>query len=234
MKSGVTDEVELKKIHSWRGFIPSRTVIMGRFHPSSSAIPQSPVADSDSLLQVASELKECTRCKLCTTRKNLVFGEGNPQASLVFVGEGPGEQEDLQGRPFVGKAGQLLDRMIAAISLKREDVYICNVVKCRPPGNRNPELDEIRSCQPFLLRQLSVIQPKIIVALGKFAAQTLLQTEVPITRLRGQFHSFQGIKLMPTFHPSYLLRNPEAKRQAWIDLQQVAHELGLQIRKSKE
>lgn len=234
MKPGVTDDLELKKIVSWRGFIPSRTVIMGRLRTPSSQNPEPTVSAPDSLFQIASDLKDCARCKLCTTRKTVVFGEGNPNASLVFVGEGPGEQEDLQGRPFVGKAGQLLDRMIAAISLNREDVYICNVVKCRPPGNRNPESDEINNCQPFLLRQLSVIQPKIIVALGKFAAQTLLQTEVPITRLRGQFHSFQGIKLMPTFHPSYLLRNPEAKREAWIDLQQVAHELGLQIRKSKE
>jgi DNA polymerase len=158
-------------------------------------------------------------------------GEGNPRARLVFVGEGPGEQEDLQGRPFVGNAGQLLDKMIQAIGLSRNDVYIANVVKCRPPGNRNPESDEILACSPFLHRQLDIIQPEVIVALGKFAAQTLLQTDEKITQLRGKFKTYRGTKLMPTFHPSYLLRSPSAKREAWIDLQAVAKELGIQIPK---
>lgn len=185
----------------------------------------------DSLEAIAAELSGCTRCKLCEKRKNIVFGEGNPSASLVFVGEGPGEQEDLQGRPFVGKAGQLLDRMIEAMGLTRGQVYICNVVKCRPPGNRNPEPDEIQSCDPFLYRQLDAIRPKVVVALGKFAAQTLLETQTPISKLRGRFYEYRGAKLMPTFHPAYLLRNPDGKREAWADLQQVASELGIQIPK---
>ncbi|HUP58728.1 MAG TPA: uracil-DNA glycosylase, partial [Bdellovibrionota bacterium] len=169
--------------------------------------------------------------------KTIVIGEGNPRARLVFVGEGPGEQEDIQGRPFVGKAGQLLDRMIEAMGLKRSDVFILNVVKCRPPGNRNPEPDEIASCEPFLYRQLDAIRPEVIVALGKFAAQTLLKTEERISSLRGRFHAIprsghiSGAKLMPTFHPAYLLRNPASKREAWDDLKKVAQELRLEIPK---
>jgi DNA polymerase len=186
-----------------------------------------PADRAASLAAVAAELQGCTRCKLCETRKTIVVGEGNPQAELVFVGEGPGEQEDLQGRPFVGKAGQLLDRMIEAMGLTREQVYICNVVKCRPPGNRNPEPDEIEACSPFLYRQLDAIRPKVVVALGKFAAQTLLQTEERISSLRGRFHPYRGAKLMPTFHPAFLLRNPESKREAWADLKSVAQELGI-------
>lgn len=194
-------------------------------HPSLNPLD----SPSDSLEKITADLQGCTRCKLCEGRKTIVIGEGNPQASLVFVGEGPGEQEDLQGRPFVGKAGQLLDRMIAAMGLSREQVYILNVVKCRPPGNRNPEFDEIQACSPFLHRQLDLIQPKVVVALGKFAAQTLLQTDERITRLRGQFFQYRNSKLMPTFHPSFLLRNPDAKREAWQDLKAVANELGLEI-----
>jgi len=181
--------------------------------------------------QIAAELSGCTRCKLCQKRQNIVIGDGNLNAELVFVGEGPGEQEDIQGKPFVGNAGQLLDRMIQAIGLDRQKVYIANVVKCRPPGNRNPEPDEIQACSPFLYRQLDLIRPKVVVALGKFAAQTLLQTEVKITQMRGKFQPYRGALLMPTFHPSYLLRNPAAKREAWIDLQLVAKELGLEIPK---
>ena len=187
----------------------------------------------ETLERVAADLHECTRCKLSGGRKTIVFGEGNPRAELVFVGEGPGEQEDIQGRPFVGKAGQLLDRMIEAIGLKREDVYICNVIKCRPPGNRNPEPDEIEQCSPFLYRQLDLIRPKVVVGLGKFAVQTLLQTDEGITRIRGKFRPYRGAKLMPTFHPAYLLRNPESKREAWLDLQAVAQELGLKVRGAK-
>ncbi len=172
----------------------------------------------------------CRRCKLASGRRNLVFGEGGPSARLVFVGEGPGETEDELGRPFVGKAGQLLDRMIEAIGLKRSDVYICNVVKCRPPGNRNPEPDEIAACTPFLSRQLAAIRPEVVVALGKFAAQYLMKTEVGIVKLRGRFGEFEGIPVMPTFHPAYLLRNPPAKREAWEDLKAVAARLGLAVR----
>jgi DNA polymerase len=181
---------------------------------------------SQALLAIRQELGECTRCKLAGGRTTLVFGTGNPRAELVFVGEGPGADEDQQGEPFVGKAGQLLTRMIEAMGFKREQVYIANVVKCRPPGNRNPEPDEIEACEPFLRRQLEVIGPKVIVALGKFAAQTLLHSDVPITRLRGTWSSYQGVKLMPTFHPAYLLRSPDEKKRAWADLQLVMAELG--------
>jgi uracil-DNA glycosylase len=171
--------------------------------------------------EVRRTLGDCKRCKLCSGRKNLVFGVGNPKARLVFVGEGPGAEEDNQGIPFVGAAGQLLTKMIVAMGYSRDEVYICNVVKCRPPGNRNPEPDEIAACQPFLEAQLGAIRPSVIIALGKFAAQTLLRTDTPITRLRGQWREYVGIPLMPTFHPAYLLRNPAEKKSAWIDLQAV-------------
>jgi DNA polymerase len=171
--------------------------------------------------EVRRALGDCKRCKLCSGRKNLVFGVGNPKARLVFVGEGPGAEEDNQGIPFVGAAGQLLTKMIAAMGYSRDEVYICNVVKCRPPGNRNPEPDEIEACQPFLEAQLNAIRPSVIIALGKFAAQTLLRTNTPITRLRGQWREYVGVPLMPTFHPAYLLRNPAEKKAAWTDLQAV-------------
>jgi len=181
---------------------------------------------SPELLAIRSDLGECARCKLAGGRTNLVFGTGNPAAELVFVGEGPGADEDLQGEPFVGKAGQLLTKMIEAMGFRRQQVYIANVVKCRPPGNRNPEPDEIEPCEPFLRRQLEAVRPKVIVALGKFAAQTLLRSEIPISKLRGTWSTYQGVKLMPTFHPAYLLRSPEEKKKAWADLQLVMAELG--------
>ncbi len=180
----------------------------------------------ETLDEVRRELGECTRCKLCNGRTQIVFGSGNPKAELVFVGEGPGEEEDKQGIPFVGAAGQLLTKMIEAMKFSRDTVYICNVVKCRPPGNRNPEPEEIQSCEPFLRAQLRVIKPKVIVALGKFAAQTLLREETTITRLRGQWRQYEGIDLMPTFHPAYLLRSPDEKKKAWMDLQEVMKRLG--------
>ncbi len=181
---------------------------------------------SPELLAVRSELGECARCKLAQGRHHLVFGVGNPKAELVFVGEGPGEDEDLQGEPFVGRAGQLLTKMIEAMGFARGDVYIANVVKCRPPGNRNPEPDEIAACEPYLRAQLAAIQPRVIVALGKFAAQTLLREATPISRLRGRWFSYEGVRLMPTFHPAYLLRSPDEKKKAWEDLQLVMKELG--------
>jgi uracil-DNA glycosylase family 4 len=174
-----------------------------------------------SLAVVREELGDCTRCKLSGGRRNIVFGVGNPDADLVFVGEAPGADEDARGEPFVGVAGQLLDRMIAAMGFDRSDVYICNVIKCRPPYNRNPEPDEVGSCEPFLKKQLAALKPRMIVALGKFAAQSLCRTQTPISRLRGNFHSYEGIQVMPTFHPAFLLRTPEAKRHAWADLQAV-------------
>jgi uracil-DNA glycosylase family 4 len=179
------------------------------------------------LEELRAEIGDCRRCKLCHGRTNIVFGVGNPQAELVFVGEAPGRDEDLKAEPFVGRAGQLLTEIITkGMKMRREDVYIANVVKCRPPENRNPEPDEIAACEPFLIKQLDVIQPRIIVALGTFAAQTLLKTKTPISRLRGIWHSYQGIKLMPTLHPAYLLRNPNDKRLVWQDIQAVLREMG--------
>ena len=165
---------------------------------------------------------DCSRCKLHTLgRKQVVFGVGNPNADLMFVGEAPGADEDIQGEPFVGRAGQLLTKIIEAIDLRREDVYIANVIKCRPPGNRNPEPDEVEQCEPFLFRQVDIIRPKVIVALGKFAAQCLLKTDAPITRIRGREFTYRDSVLIPTFHPAYLLRNPSAKRDVWEDMKKV-------------
>lgn len=192
-----------------------------------SEISQLPTSNSELLLKLRAEIGDCQRCKLGKTRTNLVFGVGNPNAKIVFVGEGPGRDEDLKGEPFVGRAGQLLTDIITkGMKMRREDVYICNVVKCRPPENRNPEPDEIESCEPFLTRQLEIIRPTVIVALGTFAAKTLLKTELPISKLRGKFHDYKGIKIMPTFHPSYLLRNPEAKKDVWEDIKMVMAEIG--------
>ena len=174
-----------------------------------------------SLAGVREELGDCSRCPLHRTRRNLVFGEGSAGAKLVFVGEAPGEEEDNQGRPFVGRAGQLLTKIIGAMGLAREDVYICNILKCRPPGNRNPKEDEITTCEPFLLKQLEAINPEIICALGTFAAKTLLRTDSPISAIRGKFHDYHGRKLMPTYHPAYLLRNPDAKKLVWEDVQKI-------------
>jgi DNA polymerase len=173
---------------------------------------------------VRAELGDCRRCKLHPHRTQIVFGTGNPQAKLVFIGEAPGRDEDLQGEPFVGQAGQLLTKIIQAIQLRREEVYIANIIKCRPPQNRNPEPDEIAACEPFLIKQLHVIRPRIICALGTFAAQTLLKTEEKISSLRGNFHEYQGILLMPTYHPAFLLRNPGRKREVWEDMKKIKKE----------
>ena len=185
----------------------------------------------DSLPKILADIGECTRCKLHRGRTKLVFGDGNPNAELVFVGEGPGRDEDAQGLPFVGRAGKLLTQMIEAMGLQRKDVYICNVVKCRPPENRTPEKDEVETCSPFLLRQLDAIAPKVIVCLGSVAAQTLLQTNRGISHFRGEWLDFRGRKLLATYHPAYLLRNPSAKGEVWKDLQKVMAVLGLQVKK---
>jgi len=174
------------------------------------------------LKEVREELGDCKRCKLHRTRKTLVFGEGNEKAILLLVGEGPGYEEDIQGRPFVGKAGQLLTKILQSIQLEREEVYIANIVKCRPPQNRNPEPEEVQACRPFLLKQIQVLQPKIICALGSVAAQSLLQTGEKITALRGRSFDFDGIRVVPTYHPAYLLRNPERKREVWEDMKRIA------------
>lgn len=177
------------------------------------------------LNKICRDMADCQRCPLGKTRLNLVFGVGNPHAQIVFVGEAPGADEDEQGLPFVGRAGQLLTKIIEAMGIKRNDVYICNILKCRPPQNRNPLPEEISACEPFLKQQLKTISPQVICALGTFAAKTLLKTEVPISLLRGRFHSYEGIKLMPTYHPAYLLRNPSAKKQVWEDIQKIMKEL---------
>jgi len=182
----------------------------------------SAVAPPDTLPAIRADLGDCVRCKLHGLgRRQIVFGVGNPHAELMFVGEAPGADEDLQGEPFVGRAGQLLTKIIGAIGLTREDVYIANVIKCRPPGNRNPEPDEVEQCEPFLFRQIDTIKPRVIVALGKFAAQSLLRTTEPITRLRGREYTYRDAILMPTYHPAYLLRAPSAKREVWEDMKRV-------------
>ena len=188
--------------------------------------PSAGRAKVQSLDAIRAELAGCTRCILSERRKTVVFGEGDPAARLLFVGEGPGEDEDNQGRPFVGRAGQLLNKIIAAMGMKREDVYIANVVKCRPPGNRAPKPDEVESCTPFLERQIEAIRPRIICALGASAAHHLLKSDVPVSVLRGKFSEYQDlqgrkVQLMVTYHPAYLLRNPAAKKQVWEDMQKI-------------
>jgi DNA polymerase len=180
---------------------------------------------TESLAAIRADLGDCQRCGLGKTRQCLVFGVGNPQARLVLVGEAPGREEDEKGEPFVGEAGRLLDRILFAMGLQRDEVYICNVLKCRPPGNRNPEPDEVSTCEPFLIRQLGAIRPQVIVALGLFAVQTLLQSKAPIGKVRGTWQEYQGIPLMPTYHPAYLLRNPNGKREVWADMKQVVERL---------
>jgi len=189
--------------------------------PEPTLSAETSAGELSALEAVRAELGDCRRCSLGGLRHRLVFGEGNPHAELVFVGEAPGADEDAQGRPFVGRAGQLLTKIIAAMGLKREEVYICNILKCRPPGNRNPQPEEIAACEPFLIRQIEAIRPRVLCALGGFAAHTLLKSEAPITVLRGRFQAYQGIPLMPTYHPAYLLRNPGAKKQVWEDVQAI-------------
>ena len=188
--------------------------------------------EGDTLERIREDLGECTRCRLHKQRNKIVFGQGNPRAELVFVGEGPGHDEDVQGLAFVGRAGKLLTQMIEAMGLLREDVYICNVVKCRPPENRKPEDDEVATCSPYLYRQLDVIKPKAIVCLGGTAAQALLKTKDSISRFRGEWFDYRNTKLLVTYHPAYLLRNPNAKGDVWKDLQKVMAHLGLQPKKS--
>lgn len=180
------------------------------------------------LSEIREELGDCTRCRLCETRKSIVFGEGNPRARLVFVGEGPGRDEDIQGRPFVGRAGQLLTKIIRAMKLERKDVYICNVVKCRPPENRNPQPDEVASCEPFLMKQIESINPEVIVSLGSVATGLMLKLKnFKMGQLRGTFHQYGDSKLMITYHPAALLRNPSLKKPVWEDMKLVMRELGI-------
>jgi len=181
---------------------------------------------TETLEDIRSDLGDCCRCGLGQTRDRLVFGIGNPAARLVLVGEAPGKEEDRRGEPFVGEAGQLLDRILKAMGLDRSEVYICNVLKCRPPQNRDPLPEEIETCEPFLIRQLNAIDPDVIITLGRFAAQSLLRSKTPISRLRGTWQTYQDIALMPTFHPAYLLRNPAGKREVWEDMKKVMQRLG--------
>ena len=185
---------------------------------------------TDDLPALQQFIGNCTRCKLHGGRTNLVFGVGDPKAELMFVGEGPGADEDAKGEPFVGRAGQLLTDIIErGMGMQRSEVYICNVVKCRTPGNRNPEPDEVEACQPFLFRQIEIVKPRVIVGLGTFAVQSVLKVKTPISKLRGNWHEVRGIKMMPTFHPAYLLRNPSDKRLVWSDIQEVMRTLGRPI-----
>lgn len=223
----------LKSIRALKGqVINSNSLSVGiNLKKSKRTIPQvqSDNTNKEEMLNIVRrEMGDCQLCPLGKTRKNLVFGVGNPEARIVFVGEAPGADEDEQGLPFVGRAGQLLtDIIVKGMKIQRKDVYICNILKCRPPGNRNPQPDEIVKCEPFLKKQLHIISPEIICALGTFAAKTLLKTDVPISLLRGRFHLYEGIKLMPTYHPAYLLRNPAAKKQVWEDVQMIMKEIGL-------
>ncbi len=202
--------------------------------PVPSLIETTEKLKDETLLRIREDLGECTRCKLHKGRNKIVFGDGNPKAELVFVGEGPGADEDTQGLPFVGRAGKLLTQMIEAMGLQRKDVYICNVVKCRPPENRAPEPDEVAACSPFLIRQIDSIHPKVIVCLGATAAKTILNTTRGISQFRGEWLEWRGHKLMATYHPAYLLRNPPAKANVWKDLQKVMVELGLQLPKKSK
>jgi len=209
---------------AWRARAERPTVEIARGErgttvPRTITLHQSP---ADALAAVRTDIGDCTRCKLHGLgRRQIVFGVGNPSADLMFVGEAPGHDEDVQGIPFVGRAGQLLTKIIEAIDLTRDDVYIANVIKCRPPENRNPEPDEVETCEPFLFQQVDIIKPKVIVALGTFAARALLRTLDPISRLRGRVYDYRGAKLVPTFHPAYLLRNPASKRDVWEDMKKV-------------
>jgi DNA polymerase len=199
----------------------------GRADIGAQAVPLDAAA---ALSAIRDDLGDCRRCKLHGGRRHIVFGVGNPRARLMFVGEAPGADEDDQGVPFVGRAGQLLTDIIEkGLRMPRAEVYIANVIKCRPPGNRNPEPDEVASCEPFLFRQVEAVRPEVIVALGTFAAQTLLRTKTPISRLRGQLFEYQGARLVPTFHPSFLLRNPSSKRDVWQDMKTVLTLLGLPV-----
>lgn len=205
----------------WPG-APARAVAATPETPTEAPTPPR----RPTLEEIRAEMGDCRRCKLWRTRTHLVFGEGSPTAELMFIGEGPGAEEDQQGRPFVGPAGQLLNNLLAKLGLRREEVYIANVVKSRPPGNREPEPDEIAACLPFLKKQIEAIQPRVIVTLGRVATQALLETGTPLTKLRGTWQSYQGIPVMPTFHPSYLLRFPRERLKTWEDMQKVMARLG--------
>ena len=195
--------------------------------PPGGAPAPSPAMEGDLLADLEAIVTACQKCKLAKTRTQVVYGVGNPKADLMFIGEAPGRDEDLQGKPFVGRAGQLLTDIIKAMTLTRDDVYIANVIKCRPPENRNPEPDELDECRPYIRRQVDLIQPKVIVTLGRFALQSLTEKAYAVSAVRGQWLEWNGIKVMPTYHPAYLLRNPAAKKDVWTDMKKVMAELGI-------
>jgi DNA polymerase len=221
--TGMRHYLEEEKGRGFPGWPRAASPFLGKETPP-PVIKPSPSPSPSSLEDLRAELGDCRRCKLHSGRTQIVFGVGDPRAKLVFVGEAPGRDEDLQGEPFVGQAGQLLTKIIQAIQLQREEVYIANIIKCRPPENRNPEPDEIAACEPFLVKQLQAIQPRLICALGTFAAQTLLKSEEKISALRGRFHQYQEIPVMPTYHPAYLLRNASRKREVWEDMKKIKQE----------
>ncbi len=210
---------------------PISSAVPPQFPPAAEMLSKYPGLETTSTLeQLRTFIGDCQRCKLAPLRKNLVFGVGDPNAELMFIGEGPGADEDQKGEPFVGRAGQLLTDIIErGMGIARSEVYICNVIKCRPPENRNPEPDEVAACEPFMLRQIEIVKPKVIVGLGTFAVQAVLKVKTPISKLRGRWHEVRGIRMMPTFHPAYLLRNPGDKRLVWADVQEVMKVLGIQI-----
>lgn len=217
------DELGVERV-PLRDPVASETRIVPDVQPTATQ-KDSAGKQRESLEDIQRDLVDCRRCQLCAQRTRVVFGVGAPRARLVLVGEAPGAQEDKRGEPFVGEAGALLDRILLAMKLRRDEVYICNVIKCRPPGNRDPEMAEITSCEAFLKRQLAAIEPEFILSLGRFATQTLLKTDAPLGQLRGRWQTYEGIPLMPTYHPAYLLRNPADKRQVWEDVKQVMHRL---------
>ena len=226
MQSDIVDEY-LRIVSTVKSYVEDQVEMGFSEAPASKKSGANGESDSassalyESMEDIRAAVESCQLCPLCETRNNVVFGDGNEDAKLVFVGEAPGSDEDRQGKPFVGRAGQKLTQIIEAMGLSRSDVYITNVLKCRPPGNRNPLPDEIRACEPYLIAQLQLIKPKVICALGTFAAQTLLRSDRRISRLRGQFHVYQGIKLMPTYHPAFILRSPKFKRDVWNDVQMI-------------
>jgi len=219
LKSYVEDQINLGFID-----IPTKDKNDGLLGPQTNLFTTNSKAKFTTMEEILKAVRGCHACALCETRTNVVFGSGNEKAGLVFVGEAPGADEDHQGLPFVGKAGQKLTQIINAIGLSRDEVYIANVLKCRPPNNRDPLPREIEACEPYLVAQLEIIKPKVICALGTFATQTLLRSDLPISKLRGRFHTYQGIRLMPTYHPAFLLRNPKFKKDVWEDVQKVKAE----------
>jgi len=228
MSSNPTGPVGLREIvDSIRAYIElDRASGISEFF-TSKPNTQYTIRNTSDLESLKHEILNCKRCNLYKTRHNIVLGAGSPKAELMFIGEAPGEDEDLQGLPFVGRAGQLLTKIIEAMGLKRSDIYIANILKCRPPNNRPPEPSEIKECEDILKKQIDIIKPKVICTLGKFASQTLLRTEITISNLRGNFKEYNGIKLMPTFHPAYLLRNPNDKKLVWDDMKKIMKELNL-------